>query len=605
MTLKNANKMNIDSDEHLTSILSSIIENESIDQQHSLGTTNTGLNLASLSSGKANDENARLKDIEIITKSLQRAEDQLKQSQLQTETNNGCEELIPSLSPEMLLDDTDTIVQLIQNDSPIKESSLAVLEISIGITDNVNCEEFIECSIDPCAINNPVNVAANENGLMPGCKKYDQYDSRNRGSERNCKSIDYISKEASCLEKYSEPGWHTGPEEHGKPTGHAEERSLRRRNEHEGQGKFRGDMEQEEQGTNKGHETQKQFQSNDQNELNEPNEPPKITDQNTKVEHHEECKTQEKFDSAAPQVECCDWSPESDEKMRNGAADTFKERLKRTVQRRRRRYFVYSSESDSDCAHLIDIYRNRRILHETSSIDTDIEQGAHPDEPIYQNLLPSDNETEYASLIEPNAGEQEPTALPVVDAICINERPGPKSKKPSTLLAAAMRAKKLLKSAIIIPARSSCCKKPISESDEDFLANTTISLDDIGMVGDDNNLSLPADMRFEREDFYPWASPVLSLTSSPPLPPPPPPTTPENIRKFTRRKKRIIGSGDPFVMQMVKTEPGVECLRRRPTNRVNTRNKIPHSNHSDPNHAFKKEKSAEDYFDMSLNAYVC
>lgn len=63
MTLKNTNKMNMDSDEHLTSILSSIIENESIDQQHSLNTTNTGLNLASLSSGNANDEIARLKDI--------------------------------------------------------------------------------------------------------------------------------------------------------------------------------------------------------------------------------------------------------------------------------------------------------------------------------------------------------------------------------------------------------------------------------------------------------------------------------------------------------------------------------------------------------------
>lgn len=81
-----------------------------------------------------------------------------------------------------------------------------------------------------------------------------------------------------------------------------------------------------------------------------------------------------------------------------------------------------------------------------------------------------------------------------------NEKPGPKSKKQSTYLYNALKAKALLESAVVIPARKK--KKRVIDSDDEYndsIRNQPIaSVDDIGLIPDDNNL-LPFDVATEGE----------------------------------------------------------------------------------------------------------
>ncbi|XP_055324648.1 MATH and LRR domain-containing protein PFE0570w-like [Sitodiplosis mosellana] len=72
-----------------------------------------------------------------------------------------------------------------------------------------------------------------------------------------------------------------------------------------------------------------------------------------------------------------------------------------------------------------------------------------------------------------------------------NEKPGPKSKKQSTHLYNALKAKALLESAIVIPARKKKKKRVIDSDDEysDSALNQPIaSVDDIGLISEDNNI---------------------------------------------------------------------------------------------------------------------
>lgn len=70
-----------------------------------------------------------------------------------------------------------------------------------------------------------------------------------------------------------------------------------------------------------------------------------------------------------------------------------------------------------------------------------------------------------------------------------HEKPGPKSKKQSTYLYNALKAKALLESAVVIPARKK--KKRVIDSDDEYndsVRNQPIaSVDDIGLIPDDNN----------------------------------------------------------------------------------------------------------------------
>lgn len=82
-----------------------------------------------------------------------------------------------------------------------------------------------------------------------------------------------------------------------------------------------------------------------------------------------------------------------------------------------------------------------------------------------------------------------------------NEKPGPKSKKQSTHLYNALKAKALLESAIVIPARKK--KKRVIDSDDefgDFALNQPIAnVDDIGLITEDNNIQMPFNVSIEIE----------------------------------------------------------------------------------------------------------
>lgn len=79
-----------------------------------------------------------------------------------------------------------------------------------------------------------------------------------------------------------------------------------------------------------------------------------------------------------------------------------------------------------------------------------------------------------------------------------DEKPGPKSKKQSTHLYNALKAKALLESAIVIPARKK--KKRVIDSDDDSALNQPIaSVDDIGLITEDNNIQMPFNVSIEIE----------------------------------------------------------------------------------------------------------
>lgn len=78
------------------------------------------------------------------------------------------------------------------------------------------------------------------------------------------------------------------------------------------------------------------------------------------------------------------------------------------------------------------------------------------------------------------------------------EKPGPKSKKQSTYLYNALKAKALLESAVVIPARKK--KKRVIDSDDESTLNQPIdSVDDIGLIPDDNNVQTPFEVTIKSE----------------------------------------------------------------------------------------------------------
>lgn len=84
-----------------------------------------------------------------------------------------------------------------------------------------------------------------------------------------------------------------------------------------------------------------------------------------------------------------------------------------------------------------------------------------------------------------------------------NEKPGPKSKKQSTHIHNALKVKALLESAIVIPARKKRKKKRVIDSDDDYsdtvLNQPIASVDDIGLITEDNNIQMPLNVSIETE----------------------------------------------------------------------------------------------------------
>lgn len=512
-----------DLDENLTSILSSIVENECIDHPHSLGAANNGLNLPSLTGASANDEIARQKDIESITKSLQRAEDQLKQSQLQQQANanneiarqkdiekitkslqqsqfeqqaNGCETLVPSLSTELLssvLDDSDAIAELIANE-PIKEIVDSVLGVSIAFDHDLDGLIVDKQPLEQCAmINLPeiheLTLSIDENAQ-------------------------FTEKELGIIHR-------TGiVQSHGENGGNC---------------------------------------------VN-----PSYEECEAIIENVEISSDFTIFNEQSEDTACVETITADRISSNKSSKDTHNYRPER------RRICVYNdSDSESEDLNIESPVSDEIGEPQTAASDTSDKENSEK----LQNSDPSDIENEYVSLTEPSSSESD-TNDDEYTIVIPNERPGPKSKKKSTLLSAALKAKSLLQSAVVIPSDKK--KKQIIESDDESTAPAAIGVDDIGLIGDDN-ATIPVNVAFERED-----------DNNPPVP----------KRKFVSRIQRGIGSSEPFLIKMVRSEPGEERPRRPPINRMQTRIKFEQSEEYDNRTACEQSEPGENdaIFDVPLNA---
>lgn len=151
-----------------------------------------------------------------------------------------------------------------------------------------------------------------------------------------------------------------------------------------------------------------------------------------------------------------------------------------------------------------------------------------------------------------------------------NEKPGPKSKKQSTYLYNALKAKALLESAIVIPARKR--KKRVIDSDDEFnestLNQSIDSADDIGLISDDNH------------------------------------HMPFNVTIETEQKLFFVSEKRPFELstrsKVTRLKNGLGNFAKDSLNRSTTQAKMEryHAN----NRRSRKKKESKDYFDMPLNA---
>lgn len=151
--------------------------------------------------------------------------------------------------------------------------------------------------------------------------------------------------------------------------------------------------------------------------------------------------------------------------------------------RKRRRILVYD-DGDSDNSEL-EIERERLMQSKSPTELTEINDDN-------QNNLINDVHCNPLNDVDDKAVDmsddfiRDPT-----------EKPGPKSKKLSTHLYNALKAKALLESAVVIPAKRK--KKRIIDSDDESALNQPIAnVDDIGLIADDNNL-MPLNVSIEIE----------------------------------------------------------------------------------------------------------
>lgn len=147
-----------------------------------------------------------------------------------------------------------------------------------------------------------------------------------------------------------------------------------------------------------------------------------------------------------------------------------------------------------------------------------------------------------------------------------DEKPGPKSKKQSTYLYNALKAKALLESAIVIPARKR--KKRVFDSDDEFNESTLNqpidSVDDIGLITEDNHLM------------------------------------PLNVTIETEQKLLFVSERRPFEFSTRKVSRTKDGYGKDSLSRSTTQAKMEkyHAHHR----RGRKKKESKDYFDMPLNA---
>lgn len=147
--------------------------------------------------------------------------------------------------------------------------------------------------------------------------------------------------------------------------------------------------------------------------------------------------------------------------------------------KKRRRILVYGESDNSELEE-----ERERLLHSKSPTPSHqsnehSESGNHDQDDHlsdeYTNMSDDQQEDNFDDYEEEDDYIRDP-----------NERPGPKSKKRSTHLYNALKAKALLESAVVIPARKK--KKRVIDSDDEYnnaILNQPIdSADDIGLIPD-------------------------------------------------------------------------------------------------------------------------
>lgn len=165
-----------------------------------------------------------------------------------------------------------------------------------------------------------------------------------------------------------------------------------------------------------------------------------------------------------------------------------------------------------------------------------------------------------------------------------NEKPGPKSKKQSTHLYNALKAKALLESAIVIPARKKK-KKRVIDSDDEYSINALnqpiASVDDIGLIPEDNNIQTPfnVSIEFEQKSSFVYVKKEDDVDSKPSIT-----TFPLKNEIYDERANNNVVHEPAFV----KVEPL-------------SRNKILLKSANNNRRSLRK-KEPKDIFGISLNA---
>lgn len=239
--------------------------------------------------------------------------------------------------------------------------------------------------------------------------------------------------------------------------------------------------------------------------------------------------------------------------------------------RKRRRILVYD-DGISDNSELEE-EREKLPKSKSPTPQREIQSLENPKEPLnteYSNSVENDRTANHIDSTELNGNSNADMYADNVNDIGYirdpNEKPGPKSKKQSTYLYNALKAKALLESAIVIPARKR--KKRVIDSDDEFNETQPIdSVDDIGLISDDNHL-MPLNVTIETEQK------LLFVSEKRPF----------ELAARTKISRIKDGFGGKDSLTRSTTQAKMEKY------------------HANNNRRSRKKKESKDFFDMPLNA---
>lgn len=241
----------------------------------------------------------------------------------------------------------------------------------------------------------------------------------------------------------------------------------------------------------------------------------------------------------------------------------IKEPTQKSETRRRRRILVYEDETSGNS----ELEEERERLLRSKSPTPTQTPSEHPNEPEDSNAESGGQKTD---LIGVGIGDDDQ-----IDYIRDpHEKPGPKSKKNSTHIYNALKAKALLESAIVIPARKR--KKRVIDSDDEYnesaLNQPIDTVDDIGLIPDNDNTDMELNLTIETEHrFLTYEEPELQA------------------------KPKIRIKND-LLRDMATANAGRQTLTRSITQAKMEKY------HANNNRRLNKQKESKDIFGIPLNA---